>query len=305
MPERDVVVAGAGVAGLTAALFAARQGHSTAVLAPAGAGGALLSIQEIEDFPAFPERIAGFELVPAIQEQAEEAGAEFDATSVTELQQRDDGWLVRTEDDEYLARTVIVATGTRPRRLGIPGEQEFEGKGLSHCASCDGALFRGATVAIAGGGDSGLLEALELTKHVAGVVLFERENELSGQATYQRRVRDSGAIAVRCRTLVEEVVGNGTVSALRVRDLATQAVEEVPARGLFVYVGREPETAFLQGVVDLDERGRVVVDAAMCTARRGLFAAGDVRTGSPGHGITAAGDGAAAAVAAGRFLRSA
>jgi thioredoxin reductase (NADPH) len=304
VPEHDVIVVGAGVAGLTAALFAARLGHATAVLAPGGVGGALLSINEIDDFPAFPEGVAGFELLPAMQEQAEEAGANFESTTVQRLEQCDAGWLLHTDSEQHLARAIIMTTGTRPRPLGIPGEREYEGKGLSHCASCDGPLFRGATVAVAGGGDSGLREALELTKHVDEVMLFEREADLSGQNAHRQRVLENKTIIVRCQTTVEEILGDAAIHTIRIRDTLTREIEEVAAKGLFVYVGREAETALLDGLAELDAEKRVVVNASMCTSAPGLFAAGDVRTGSPGHGVAAAGDGAIAATSADRYLRS-
>jgi thioredoxin reductase (NADPH) len=203
---------------------------------------------------------------------------------------------------EVAVGAVIVATGTAPRKLGVPGEDELEGKGLSRCASCDGPLFRDRLVAMVGAGDSALLETLELTGHGVQVVLVHPGETFAGQETYGRRVRESPAVEVKHGTVVEEIVGNGAVEGLRVRDVASGESSTLPVAAVFVHVGRVPNTGFLEGVVDLDEHGRVPTDASMCTALPGLLAAGDVRVDSAGQAITAAGDGATAAIAAHRYL---
>jgi thioredoxin reductase (NADPH) len=300
--DYEVAVLGGGPAGLTAALFAARHGRSTIVLDPVGVGGAVLNTERVEDFPGFPEGVSGFELVPRIQGQAADAGSAFELGEVTRLERRGDDWAVVTDAREIVAGAVIVATGTRPRKLGVPGEDELEGKGLSRCASCDGPLFQGQVVAMVGGGDSALLEALELTGHDVSVVLVHPEETFEGQETYGRRVRGSAQVEVRDRTVLDEILGDGKVEGLRLRDLATGESSLLPVAAVFVHAGRVPNTELLEGVLPLDELGRVPTDAWMRTALPGLFAAGDVRVDAAGQAVTAAGDGATAAIAAHRYL---
>ena len=300
--DYEVAVAGGGIAGLTAALFAARQGRSTILLDPLGAGGAILNTERIEDFPGFPEGVPGFELVPRISEQVTDAGAAVEPGEVRSVEQRGDDWVVATDAREILAAAVVVATGTGPRKLGVPGEEELEGKGLSHCAGCDGPLYRGQVVAMVGGGDWALLETLELVGHGVEVVLVDADASLSGQETYAGRVRESAQVEVRHNTVLEEILGDGHVEGVRVRELASGESSVVPVKAVFVHAGRVPNTAFLDGVLALDELGRVPTDTWMRTERPGLFAAGDVRVDAVGQAITAAGDGATAAIAAHRYL---
>jgi thioredoxin reductase (NADPH) len=301
-PGYEVAVAGGGIAGLTAALFAARQGRSTIVLDPLGASGAVLNTERVEDFPGFPAGVPGFELVPRISEQVTNAGGAVEPGEVTGLEQRGDDWVVLTDAREILAGAVVVATGTSPRKLGVPGEDALEGKGLSHCAGCDGPLDRGQVVARVGGGDSALLETLELVGHGVEVVLVDADASLSGQETYGRRVRESAQVGIRHNTVLEEILGDGQVEGVRVRELASGESSVVPVQAVFVHAGRVPNTAFLDEVVALDELGRVPTDTWMRTEGPGLFAAGDVRVDAGGQAITAAGDGATAAIAAHRYL---
>ena len=298
----DIAVAGGGPAGLTAALFAARHGRSTVLVDPLGMGGAILNTERVEDFPGFPEGVPGFELGPRMQEQVANAGAAVEMCEVRSLEQRGDDWCLTTDSGEIVTGAVIVATGTRPRMLGVPREAELEGKGISHCASCDGRLFQGEAVAMVGGGDSALLEALELDGLGVRVVLVHAGETLDGQETYSRRVLESAHVDVRHQTVVEEILGNGRVEGVRVRDLANGESSLVPVAGVFVHVGRVPNTEFLEGLVTLDEHGCVPTDAWMRTELPGLFAADDVRASSAGQAITAAGDGATAAIAAHRYL---
>jgi thioredoxin reductase (NADPH) len=298
----DIAVVGGGVAGLTAALFAARHGRATVLLDPLGMGGAILNTERVEDFPGFPEGVPGFDLGPRLQQQVAEAGATFEPGEVTRIERRGESWTVVTDERELLAGAVVVATGSRSRRLGVPGEDELEGKGLSTCASCDGPLYRGKVVAMVGDGDSALLEALELTHHDIHVVLLGRNEALGGQEAYAQRVRDSAQIEVRHRTVVEAILGEGSVEAVRLRELESGASSTLPVAAVFVHVGRIPNTGLLEGLVELDERGSVTTDAWMQTALPGLFAVGDVRANAAGQAIAAAGDGATAAVAAHRYL---
>ena len=303
MSEYDVLVAGAGLAGVTAALFSARQGRSTIVLGTQP-GGALLTVSDIDDFPGFPKGVAGFDLCPLVQEQALGAGAGFEMAELERLERADDGWVATTSAGEVLgAKTVIVATGRRPGDLGVPGEERLAGRGISHCASCDGPLHAGRPVAVVGGGDSALLEALELTEFAESVVLLHRGASLRAQAVYRERVEQHPTIRVRLETVVEEVLGEERVAAVRLREMGTGAESVLELSGLFVFVGGVAQPGFLDGLAAVtDARGHVVTDARMRTVLPGLFAAGSVRGEFTGQAVTAAGDGAAAAVAAHRYL---
>ncbi len=298
----EIAVAGGGLAGLTAALFAARHGRSTILLDPIGLGGAVLNTERVEDFPGFPEGVPGFDLGPRIQEQVADAGGTFEMGEVRRIEPRGGDWSLATDSREIIAGAVIVATGSRPRKLGVPREGEFEGKGLSNCASCDGPLYRGKVVAVCGGGDSALIEALELVRHDVRVVLIHPDETLRGQETYSRRVRESAHVDIKHQTVLEEILGDGRVDGIRVRDLATGESSTLTVAGIFAHIGRLPNTALLDGVVALDERGCVPTDIWMRTELPGLFAAGDVRADAAGQAINAAGDGATAAVAAHRYL---
>lgn len=306
MPEYDIIVVGGGLAALTAGLFAARSGRSTLVLEPAVPGGHLVNIQKIEDFPGFPDGVSGYELGPNTQLQAMNHGAEFAMAEVQALARvggdRSGDWLVTTTEGEYRAAAVIVASGSHARPLGVPGEERLVGKGVSHCASCDGPLFRGQTVGVAGGGDSALQEALTLAEHVGRVVIFHRGDRFAGQQTYRQRVQHERKIEVCFRTEVREILGEDEVTGVRVQDLATGAERTVDLVGLFVYVGLAPNSRLLDGLIALDADGKIPTDIWMQTAQPGLFAAGDVRKDSASQAITAAGDGATAAIAADRYL---
>jgi thioredoxin reductase (NADPH) len=300
--DYEIAVVGGGPAGLTAALFAARHGRSTILLDPLCMGGAILNTERIEDFPGFPEGVPGFDFGPRLQEQAASAGATVEPGEAMSIERRGDDWRVATDSREITAAALIVATGSRPRKLGLPREDELEGKGISHCASCDGPLFRGQNVAMVGGGDSALLEALELEGHDVHVVLIDSAETFAGQDTYARRVLECAYVEVRHRTAVEEILGDGRVEGLRLRDFVSGEPSTLEVAGVFVHVGRVPNTELLDGLVARDEHGRVATDLWMRTELPGLFAAGDVRADSAGQAITAAGDGATAAIAAHRYL---
>jgi thioredoxin reductase (NADPH) len=301
--EYEVVSIGSGLAATTAALFSARLGRRTASLGDGLPGGQLLSVTRIDDYPGFPSGVAGFELGPALQEQAMSAGVELRATPVTGLHPNGDGWEVVTGGDTVRTQSVIVATGSEPRPLDVPGAERLHGRGISHCASCDGPIHVGATVVVIGGGDSALQEALELAGFAARVIVVCRDDALSGQAVYRSGVDASDVIEVRLRSVVEEIHGDERVTGVRVRGVDSSDVDEIDAAGVFPYVGTVGRTGFLAGVIEPDASGRLMTDALMRTSARGVCAAGDVRTESVAQAIAAAGDGATAAFTLDRFLR--
>jgi len=301
----DVLVAGAGIAGLTAGLFAARHGWSTVVLGSLP-GGRLLNASRIEDFPGFTDGVAGYDLCPTVQDQAMAAGAVFEMTELERLEKTDVGWAATTADRRTIsAKTVIVATGTEPGILDVPGEERLATHGISHCACCDGPLHRGRSVAVIGGGDSALLEALTLTEFAEQVFVVDREPSFRAQAVYRDRVVSNPKIRVHAATVVEEILGKDGIAGLRLRVVPTGAESTVGISGLFVCVGGVAQPRFLHGLAVTDEHGHVETDTNMRTTLPGLFAAGAIRSNFSGQAISAAGDGAAAAVAAHRYLEAA
>jgi len=303
MAEYDIIVIGSGVAGLTAGLFAARHGLSTLILESNIPGGHLISIDKIEDFPGFPDGIAGYDLCPTVQRQAADQGAEFQRAEVSSLEMQDRMWSVVTDEERHRAKAVIVATGSKLKNLSVPGEEKLMGRGVSHCASCDGPLYDGQVVAVVGGGDSALQEALTLTNFAETVLVFQREASFTGSHSYLDRVLSEPKIAPRYRTTVEEVLGDDQLTGVRVRNLASNEVSQVDVAGLFVYVGMKPNTGFLQNVLQIGDTGHVPTDGWMKTARDGLYAVGDIRQDSAAQAIASAGDGATAAIAAYRYIK--
>jgi thioredoxin reductase (NADPH) len=303
MADYDVVIVGSGLAGLTAGLFAARHGLSTLILEANIPGGHLVSVEKIEDFPGFPDGVAGYDLCPTVQRQAADQGAEFQRAEVQSLQAKDRLWSVVTDEEQHLAKAVIVATGSTLKELGVPGEEKLMGRGVSHCASCDGPLYDGQVVGVVGGGDSALQEALTLSNFAESVSIFHREENFSGQQSYLQRVLSDSKITPRYGTVVEEVLGDDQLRAVRVRSLATNEISEVELAGLFVYVGLQPNTAFLNNILKLSDTGHVRTDGWMKTELDGLYAVGDIRQDSAAQAITSAGDGATAAIAAHRYIK--
>jgi thioredoxin reductase (NADPH) len=303
--EFDVVVAGGGIAGLTAGLFSARLGRMTLVLAGGVPGGLLLNIEEIEGFPGFPQGVAGYELCPTAQEQAAEAGAEIRMTELEAVESAGEGWRVTTGDGEVRARALILATGSRLKDLGVPGEERLRGRGVSHCATCDGPLMQDRAMGVVGGGDSALQEALTLAGFASGVIVLHREEELTAQSSYRKRVLDHPKISVRYRTVVEEILGEEAVTGVRTRDLATAEPGELELGAVFVYIGLQPNTDAVDDRLELDGEGRIPTDGWMRTELSGLFAAGVLRSDSPCQAASSAGDGATAAKAADRYLNGA
>ena len=297
MSEFDIVVVGGGIAGLTAGLTAARLGRRALILTGDQLGGNLLSIEKIEGFPGFAEGIAGFELCPSVQMQAAEAGCEFETTETLALGGAPGAWQIKTADGDYTARAVILATGASLKTLGVPGEEDFKGRGVSHCASCDAPLLRGQPAVVVGGGDSALQEALTLASAGAPVTIVQKGAELTAQATYRERVAAEDKITVRCNESVAEIVGSDGVTGVKLA-----SGETIPAGGVFIYIGFAPNTGYLAGKATLDAHGAIVTDGSLATSLDGVFAAGAVRAGWAGRAAVSAGDGAAAAIAAEAYL---
>jgi thioredoxin reductase (NADPH) len=303
MQDFDLVVIGAGAAGLTAATFAARYGLTVVVVERVGAGGQIVNADSIENFPGFPGGIAGHELGPLLHEQAEAAGAEFALDTVAAIELAGAHRVVRGAKAAWRAGAVIIAAGSVPRPLGIPGETQFLGRGVSHCATCDGPLFAGQEVCVVGGGDTALDAALVLVRDAARVMIFHRGARLSAQQALMGKVTASPKIEIAGATAVEEILGEDAVSGVRLRVAGTGASRVQNVRGVFVCAGLAPNTAFVRGTLALDAAGHVEIDIAMRTSVEGIFAAGDIRSGSVAQLAAAAGDGATAAISAFRYLK--
>jgi thioredoxin reductase (NADPH) len=303
MRDFDLVVIGAGAAGLTAATYAARYGLRVAVVERMGVGGQIAAAERIENFPGFPQGLSGAELGPLLHEQAEAAGAEFMLDTAEGIAVDGEWRIVNAASEPIKARAVIVAAGSALKSLGVPGEEAFLGRGVSHCASCDGHFFSGQDVCVIGGGDSALDEALVLTEHAARVTIIHRGTAFDAQRVLIDRATSNGKIETVPSTAVEEIFGDDSVAGIRLRDLTSRAVRDHAVKGVFVYVGLEPNTAFLRGTVALDPAGHIETDIMMRTSVPGIFGAGDVRVHSVAQLAAVVGDGATAAAAAWRYLK--
>ncbi len=266
------------------------------------AGNQIINVEKVEDFPGFPDGVAGAELAPLIQDQAMKAGAEFAMDEVTGLTLDGPDKVVTTYSGSYRTGAVIVAAGSSLRKLGIPGEEELYGSGVSQCATCDGPMFMGEVVGVVGGGDAAADEAMTLTEYVDKVVLFHRREELRAQKVLQDRVLNHPKIDVALNTVVESIVGENMVKGVQVRNVVTNLRDRVDLTGVFVFVGLEPNTDFVRGVLKTDNAGHIPVDLWMETEVPGMFAAGDIRQHSAAQLASAAGDGATAAIAAVRYV---
>jgi thioredoxin reductase (NADPH) len=298
----DVVIAGGGIAGMTAAVTSARIGRRTLVVTGDVPGGQLMSIEKIEGFPGFPDGVPGYDLCPMLQEDAAAAGAEFMMSSVQRLHAQDGKWLAATGEGDIFARAVILAMGSSLRKLDVPGEERLKGNGVSDCASCDAPLLRDRIVAVVGGGDSAMQEALTLAEHASKVIILHRGDALTGQASYCERVTAHPKIDIRFDTVVSEIHGDAKVTGLRTHRSSGGATTDLEVAAVFAYVGLRPNTTVVDGIIGLDQSGHIPTDGWMRTGLVGVCAAGTVRCQSAFRAASAAGDGASAAVAVDRFL---
>lgn len=296
----DIVIVGAGAAGLVAAAIAAAAGLDVLVIEHLAPGGQVATVEKIHNFPGFPEGIGGHEIGPILLQQAEEAGAEFLFDTVEHISRSGEGFLVTGAEEEVGATAVLLAMGSRRRSLDIPGEQAFEGRGVSHCASCDGHFFRGKVVAVAGGGDSAFDEAEILAEHASEVVILHHGPAPVAQRRTVQRVTALPNVRTVAEADIVAVEGGSEVERLAV-DLPQGRIVE-PVSGLFVYVGLIPNSELAIGLVELDALGAILTDGAF-QASTGIFVAGDLRSGAQAWLSSASGDGAAAAAAAVRYIR--
>lgn len=308
----DLIIIGAGPAGLTAGIYGGRALLDTIILEQGLPGGQLNETDFIENFPGFPEKIAGPELMKRTRSQAERLGAKIIMDTVTGIEPLGDGYRVHGMQKEYGARAVIIASGSHPRELPVDGAKELKGKGVSYCATCDGFFFQGKRLIEVGAGDSGLTEAIFLTRFAASVQIVVRHPQDDPKALrassniLKKRAEENEKISFLWNTVVEKVLGEDRVTGVLLRDLGTGKTEEVAIDGVFVNIGHIPDTEFLKGVVELDQRGYIVTDDHLRTNLPGVFAAGDVRADASRYAqaVIAAADGAIAAMEVENYLAS-
>jgi thioredoxin reductase (NADPH) len=298
-----VLILGSGPAGLAAALYTARANLSPVVLSGIQLGGQVALTYHVENYPGFPEGVGGMQLVELFQKQAERFGArvEFDSAASVDLSTRP--FRVMTQNDRlYLAETIIVTTGASANHLNVPGEAELTGRGVSYCATCDGWFFKGKEVLVVGGGDSALEESLFLTRYAESVTIVHRRDQLRAGTILQERARQNPKIHFLWNSRLTAISGRQTVEKVRVQDTISGEETDHPTQGVFIFIGHSPNTELFAGQLEMDARGYLKVDALMRTNIAGVFAAGEVADAHFRQVITSAGMGAAAGIAAQRFL---
>jgi thioredoxin reductase (NADPH) len=298
----QVIIIGGGPAGLTAGLYTSRSRLQTLLIEIGLLGGQMTTTEIIENYPGFPQGITGDELSRQMEEQAKRFGLEVISEEAVEVRLEGELKVIQANDTTYRCKTLIICTGNEWRKLGVPGEKEFAGRGVSYCATCDGAFFRDSQIVVVGGGDSALTEALYLTKFVKELTLIHRRDALRGTKIYQERVFANPQIKLLWNSVVQEIKGDSVVQSVLVKNVKTGEVTELKTEGVFLFVGLSPRTQFLKGLVNLDAAGYVITDENCETSVKGIFAAGDCRKKLLRQVATAVGDGATAAFAAEKYL---
>lgn len=301
--QYDLIVIGSGTAGLTAGLFGARYGLRTLILESLLPGGQIINAERIENFPGFPKSVSGGEFAPMLMEQTMAAGVGFQMAGATALRLNDPYWIVVTDDGDYSAKAVILAMGSSLKKLGIPGEEKLRGRGVSTCATCDGPFFQDQVVCVIGAGDSAMDEAEVLSGFASRVVLFQRRDKMRAQKVLQERVFELDNVNVVSNIEVQEIIGDEEVTGVKTKEVATGETSRVDLQGVFIYVGLEPNTCFLEGTIPMDNAGHIPTDVCMSTSVAGVFAAGDVRQYSSRQLVSSAGDGATAAISAFQYIQ--
>lgn len=303
MTEVELIIVGGGPAGLTSAIYSARALIDTLVIEKMLPGGQPVLTTFIENYPGFPEGISGPELAERLESQAGKFGAKIiTSRPVLNISRKEEGFEIKTEMESFLGKAVIVATGTSPRKLNVPGEEEFTGRGVSYCAVCDGAFYRDRVVAVVGGGDSAMDESIYLTRFASKVFVIHRRNQLRAEKILQERAFSNPKISFIWDTVVQSIEGDRKVELLKLKNVKTGEISELKVDGIFVYIGSTPNSSMVKDLVELDENGFIITDNCMKTSVPGLFAAGDVRNTNFRQLATAIGDGAIAANSAERYL---
>ena len=300
--EYDVVIIGGGPAGLSAGIYAARARLKSLLIERGVVGGQITDAELVENYPGFAEGVSGFELGQLMHQQATRYGLETLLAEATGLELKGEKKVVVTTKGKFTTKAVIIASGSQRRKLGIPGEEEFTGKGVSYCATCDAPFFKEEPVAVVGGGDAAITEALYLAKFASRVKVIHRRNELRATRILQEKALSESKLEFIWNTVVEEIEGKDKVKRLKLSNVITGEKSTLDVAGVFISVGLKPNTDYLKGGLPLDAAGYIITNEKMETGIPGIFAAGDVRLNSARQAITAAGDGATAAIYAKRFI---
>ena len=300
--EYKVIIIGGGPAGLSAGLYTSRTRLSTLLIERGLVGGLITETELVENYPGFPEGISGLELGELMHQQATKYGLETLLAEVTGLELQQGQKIIKTTEGNFTAKAVIIASGSERLKLGVPGEKEFTGKGVSYCATCDAAFFRELPIAVAGGGDVGITEALHLAKFASRVTVIEFLPKLGASRILQERAAAEPKIEFQLNTRVEEIEGEEVVKRLKLRQVITGRKSTLDVAAIFVSIGIKPNTDYLKGILSLDASGTIITNDKLETNIPGIFAAGDVRRNSVQQAITAAGDGATTAIYAEKFI---
>lgn len=304
MDKKDLIIIGGGPAGLSAAIYGSRAALKTTLVERGMPGGQAATTEIIENYPGFPQGVGGPELMMSMHEQALKFGIEYTGAEVLSLSKQGPEVVVHTDSGDLRAKAIIISTGTQQSLLGIPGEAEFRGRGVSFCATCDGAFFTGKKVAVIGGGDAAVEEALFLTKLVDKVYLIHRRDRLRATKILQDRALQNDKIEFIWNAAPESILGNDKVEAILLKDVITGQSKSIAVDGVFIYIGMFPNTNFLQGFLELNNKGSIIINQKMETSVPGVFAAGDVCQKSLRQVVTAVSDGATAAVEAEKYIET-
>lgn len=303
MAKYEVIIIGGGPAGLTAALYSARAGLKTAVLEKGMFGGQIVNALKVENYPGFPDGISGFDLVSLMQQQAMNYGMELINIEVTGVKAGKPNIVLTADGSRYESDAIIIAAGSEYTKLNLPGEKEYTGKGISYCATCDGAFFQGAEVAVIGGGDTALTDALELTQHASKIYIIHRRDQLRASQILQERALKNPKLSFIWDTIIEEIQGNSMLSGLKLKNVKTGNISSINVSGVFVAIGLKPNSQHFAGLVKLDEAGYIITDSSMATSVDGIYAIGDIRKNSVRQVASAVGDGATASINAFKYIR--
>jgi thioredoxin reductase (NADPH) len=302
MTVENLIVIGSGPAGLTAALYTARANLNPLVFTGNEIGGQVSISAEVENYPGFPEGLTGPEMVERFQKQAERFGARVEYAEVTEVDFDVHPFRIKSYDSEHEAKAIVIATGASARKLGVPGESEFTGRGVSYCATCDGFFFRDKEIAVVGGGDSALEEGVFLTKFARRVRIIHRRDQLRAGQTLQDRARRNEKIEFVWNTVVTEINGDGAVESVQLKDVHTGEVSTLETDGVFVYIGHYPNSQLFKGKLEMDDHGYILTDRRTRSSVPGVFAAGEIADPIFRQIITSAGEGCKAALEVEKYL---
>jgi thioredoxin reductase (NADPH) len=302
MTVENVIIIGSGPAGLTAGLYTARANLEPLVFTGNEIGGQVSITNEVENYPGFPDGLTGPEMVERFKKQAEHFGARVEYAEITEVDFDGQPFRVKSYDNEYQAKAIIITTGASPRKLGVPGEVELTGRGVSYCATCDGFFFRDKEVVVVGGGDSALEEGIFLTKFASRVRIVHRRDELRAGFALQERAKRNEKIEFVWDTVVTEIKGNTAVESVQVKNVKTDEVATLETEGVFIYVGHYPNSQLFQGKLEMDTHGYLITDRLTRTSVPGVFAAGEIADPVFRQVVTSAGEGCKAAIQVERYL---